>query len=79
MESKPDNHPSTSEPQNNPNGNGDANVSYSETEEAGEWWDEEDPEKPWMSQSTKLMPNTTIALWQITPYVSLSQEMLQLI
>lgn len=33
----------------------------------GGWWDEEDPDAPWMTQSTKLMPNTTIAMWQFTP------------
>jgi len=31
------------------------------------WWDEEDSDAPWMTQSTKLMPNTTVALWQFTP------------
>jgi Ras-related GTP-binding protein C/D len=31
------------------------------------WWDDEDPDAPWMTQSTRLMPNTTIALWQFTP------------
>ncbi len=39
----------------------------SENEQPGGWWDSEDPEAPWMTQSTRLMPNTTIALWQFTP------------
>ena len=34
---------------------------------SGSWWDDEDPDKPWMTQSTRLMPNTTIAMWQFTP------------
>jgi Ras-related GTP-binding protein C/D len=40
-----------------------------EEEEEGKsgWWDEEDPNAPWMTQSTRLLPNTTIALWQFTP------------
>lgn len=36
-------------------------------EGGGGWWDEEDPDAPWMTQSTRLMPNTTISLWQFTP------------
>ncbi|WWC60579.1 uncharacterized protein I303_103153 [Kwoniella dejecticola CBS 10117] len=35
------------------------------------WWDDEDPDEPWMTQSTRLMPNTTLALWQFTPYLAL--------
>ena len=40
-----------------------------EIEEEGGWWYEEDPDAPWMTQSTSLLPNTTIALWQFTPCV----------
>ncbi len=32
-----------------------------------DWWDDEDPEAPWMTQATRLMPKSTIALWQFTP------------
>ena len=48
--------------------NGD-DVPEEEWDEEGKtgWWDEEDPDAPWMTQSTRLMPNTTIALWQFTP------------
>lgn len=58
------------------NGNGNGNESGSGVDETngddeeGEpegWWDEEDPSAPWMTQSTRLMPNTTISLWQFTP------------
>ncbi|WWC88156.1 uncharacterized protein L201_003061 [Kwoniella dendrophila CBS 6074] len=35
------------------------------------WWDDEDPDEQWMTQSTRLMPNTTLALWQFTPYLAL--------
>ncbi|ORX34143.1 Gtr1/RagA G protein conserved region-domain-containing protein [Kockovaella imperatae] len=42
-----------------------------EEDEPGSWWDQEDPDAPWMTQSTKLMPNTTIALWQFTPHLVL--------
>ncbi|ORY24694.1 Gtr1/RagA G protein conserved region-domain-containing protein [Naematelia encephala] len=35
------------------------------------WWDEEDPEIPWMTQATRLTPNTTLALWQFTPHLAL--------
>ncbi|KAK1927674.1 Gtr1/RagA G protein conserved region-domain-containing protein [Papiliotrema laurentii] len=52
--------------------NGD-DVPEEEWDEEGKtgWWDEEDPDAPWMTQSTRLMPNTTIALWQFTPYLAL--------
>ncbi|WWD18186.1 hypothetical protein CI109_102635 [Kwoniella shandongensis] len=42
-----------------------------EDDEPRGWWDEEDPEEPWMTQSTRLLPNTTLALWQFTPYLAL--------
>ncbi|KAK4687307.1 Ras-related GTP-binding protein C/D, partial [Tremellales sp. Uapishka_1] len=42
-----------------------------EDEAQSGWWDEEDPEAEWMSQSTRLLPNTTIALWQFTPHLAL--------
>lgn len=29
--------------------------------------DEEDPDAPWVTQSTRLLPNTTIAYWEFTP------------
>ncbi|WOO85721.1 Ras-related GTP-binding protein C [Vanrija pseudolonga] len=35
------------------------------------WWDDEDTEAPWMTQATRLLPNTTIALWQFTPQLAL--------
>lgn len=38
----------------------------SEAEEKG-WWDDEDTEAPWMTQATRLMPKSTIVLWQFTP------------
>lgn len=31
------------------------------------WWDEEDLEEPWAFQATRLLPKTTLALWQLTP------------
>ncbi|WWC96678.1 hypothetical protein V866_003550 [Kwoniella sp. B9012] len=40
-------------------------------DEPKNWWDEEDPDEPWMTQSTRLMPNTTLALWQFTPHLAL--------
>jgi len=61
------------QPRAEPNGvsmNGDTEYEEeepSENEQPGGWWDSEDPEAPWMTQSTRLMPNTTIALWQFTP------------
>ncbi|RSH90467.1 hypothetical protein EHS25_001072 [Saitozyma podzolica] len=56
----------------NENGSGvdEANGDDDEGEPEG-WWDEEDPSAPWMTQSTRLMPNTTISLWQFTPYIAL--------
>jgi hypothetical protein len=47
------------------------------TGENGEtsWWDQEDPEEPWAFQATRLMPKTTLALWQLTPYVHLHSEL----
>ena len=41
-----------------------------DTDDKRGWWDEEDPDAPWMTQSTRLMPSTTIALWQFTPSVA---------
>nr|ODN93206.1 hypothetical protein L203_00475 [Cryptococcus depauperatus CBS 7841]ODO02636.1 hypothetical protein L204_01375 [Cryptococcus depauperatus CBS 7855] len=35
------------------------------------WWDDEDPDAPWMTQSTRLLPNTTLAMWQFNPYLVL--------
>lgn len=31
------------------------------------WWEDEDPDAPWMTQATRLLPKSTIALWQFTP------------
>ena len=47
----------------------EANEVNGPTSENGEtsWWDEEDPEEPWAFQATRLMPKTTLALWQLTP------------
>ncbi|ODO07596.1 hypothetical protein L198_01177 [Cryptococcus wingfieldii CBS 7118] len=42
-----------------------------EEEEGREWWDDEDPDAPWMTQSTRLLPSTTLAMWQFTPYLAL--------
>lgn len=45
-----------------------------EQEETGtgeDWWDREDPSQQWLTQSTRLMPNTTISLWQFTPDLAL--------
>ncbi|TYJ55751.1 hypothetical protein B9479_003527 [Cryptococcus floricola] len=42
-----------------------------EDEEGREWWDDEDPDAPWMAQSTRLLPSTTLAMWQFTPYLAL--------
>jgi Ras-related GTP-binding protein C/D len=30
-------------------------------------WDEEDPEEPWAFQATRVLPKTTLVLWQLTP------------
>lgn len=46
-----------------PKAKGDAGDEVSE--EA--WWGDEDIEAPWVTQSTRLMPNCTLALWQFTP------------
>ena len=48
-------------------GTGEDEVWNEEEEGKGGWWDEEDSDAPWMTQSTKLVPNTTVALWQFTP------------
>ncbi|OCF56691.1 hypothetical protein L486_05545 [Kwoniella mangroviensis CBS 10435] len=57
------------------NGNGNTGQEDVDEDEDGEeprnWWDEEDPDEPWMTQSTRLMPNTTLALWQFTPHLAL--------
>ncbi|WVQ97005.1 hypothetical protein IAU59_004115 [Kwoniella sp. CBS 9459] len=57
---------------------GDAKVDGVEADENGMddegprgWWDEEDPDAPWMTQSTRLLPNTTLAMWQFTPFLAL--------
>ncbi len=72
-------HPPDTQQPNGTETNGDAEGGNGaeeayEEEEPGGWWDEEDPEAPWMTQSTRLMPNTTIALWQFTPFVYISRE-----
>jgi Ras-related GTP-binding protein C/D len=46
--------------------NGD-DVKPSENGQETSWWDEEDPEEPWAFQATRLLPKTTLALWQLTP------------
>lgn len=38
-----------------------------EDEEDLEWWDREDTSAQWMTQATRLTPNTTLSLWQFTP------------
>ncbi|WWC68374.1 uncharacterized protein I206_102299 [Kwoniella pini CBS 10737] len=59
------------------NPDGEENTEDDEEDEEDEddgprgWWDDEDPDEPWMTQSTRLMPNTTLALWQFTPYLAL--------
>lgn len=40
-----------------------------EDDEPRGWWDDEDPDAPWMTQSTRLLPSTTLAMWQFTPCV----------
>lgn len=40
-----------------------------EDDEPKGWWDDEDPDAPWMTQSTRLLPSTTLAMWQFTPCV----------
>ncbi|WVQ85693.1 hypothetical protein IAT38_007859 [Cryptococcus sp. DSM 104549] len=52
-------------------GEGEGGEEDGEDDEPRGWWDEEDPEAPWMAQSTKLLPNTTLAMWQFTPYLAL--------
>lgn len=37
------------------------------------WWENEDAEAPWMTQTSRLLPNCTLALWQFTPYVLVAQ------
>jgi hypothetical protein len=44
-------------------GNGD----WGEGGAGTDWWDREDPAQQWMTQATRLLPNTTIVLWQFTP------------
>ncbi|WVW80431.1 hypothetical protein I302_102413 [Kwoniella bestiolae CBS 10118] len=51
--------------------NNEGDEDQEEDDEPTNWWDEEDPDEPWMTQSTRLMPNTTLALWQFTPYLAL--------
>ncbi|OCF31886.1 hypothetical protein I317_02932 [Kwoniella heveanensis CBS 569] len=46
-------------------------VDGSEDGGATGWWDDEDPDAPWMTQSTRLLPTTTLALWQFTPFLAL--------
>jgi hypothetical protein len=46
---------------------GDGNKASTENGEETSWWDEEDPEEPWAFQATRLLPKTTLALWQLTP------------
>jgi Ras-related GTP-binding protein C/D len=53
--------------------NGDDTKASSETGQETSWWDEEDPEEPWAFQATRLLPKTTLALWQLTPYVQLDR------
>lgn len=51
--------------------NGDTNVhdgkAASENGQDGPSWEDEDPEEPWAFQATRLLPKTTLALWQLTP------------
>ncbi|WRT65957.1 uncharacterized protein IL334_002908 [Kwoniella shivajii] len=67
--------PKTEKEHGNPNGIGNEadpeEESEEDNDEPGGWWDDEDPDAPWMTQSTRLMPNTTLALWQFTPYLAL--------
>ncbi|BEI87150.1 hypothetical protein CcaverHIS002_0704960 [Cutaneotrichosporon cavernicola] len=55
---------------NAPPGNGASDDGASGTPRR-DWWEEEDPEVPWMTQATRLMPKSTIALWQFTPHLAL--------
>ncbi|WVR05600.1 hypothetical protein IAU60_002619 [Kwoniella sp. DSM 27419] len=50
--------------------NGDDEADDEEEESRG-WWDDEDPDAQWMTQSTRMMPNTTLAMWQFTPFLAL--------
>lgn len=45
----------------------DAEENAEEGEPSSGWWDAEDPSAQWMTQATRLMPNTMITLWQFTP------------
>ncbi|KAK8865631.1 hypothetical protein IAR55_000776 [Kwoniella newhampshirensis] len=71
--------PLTLQKANGVNGRGDKQAETNAQEDGeGEeedgprgWWDEEDPDEPWMTQSTRLLPNTTLSLWQFTPYLAL--------
>ncbi|KAL7423540.1 GTP-binding protein gtr2 [Cryptotrichosporon argae] len=58
-----------------PNGAADHDAEYAEkgdeSDEPAGWWDDEDPDGVWMHQATRLLPSTTISLWQITPHLAL--------
>lgn len=62
--------PSRGERTADANGDGAEAEEGEEDAEEGEpsgWWDEEDPSAQWMTQATRLMPNTMITMWQFTP------------
>lgn len=52
-----------------PDGEEDEEDEEEEDDEPKGWWDDEDPDAPWMTQSTRLLPSTTLAMWQFTPCV----------
>ncbi|KAL0252929.1 hypothetical protein I308_102322 [Cryptococcus tetragattii IND107] len=54
-----------------PDGEEDEEDEEEEDDEPKGWWDDEDPDAPWMTQSTRLLPSTTLAMWQFTPYLAL--------
>jgi Ras-related GTP-binding protein C/D len=55
-------------------GSPDAVVETEDEDGIGPDEDEEDPDAPWVTQSTRLLPNTTIAYWEFTPCVSSDQR-----
>ncbi|KIR30591.1 hypothetical protein I307_03702 [Cryptococcus deuterogattii 99/473] len=50
-----------------PDGEEDEEDEEEDDDEPKGWWDDEDPDAPWMTQSTRLLPSTTLAMWQFTP------------
>lgn len=54
-------------PSNGDTADGDSSDGGASDSPNRDWWEDEDPEAPWMTQATRLMPKSTIALWQFTP------------